>query len=187
MMAAMGDPSARLTAAFRDAAQRMRGLPIVNPALDVEAVGFARWEGRWLGVLVTPWCVNLVLCPDDPSAWRPLAAGAKRRYRFPAGEYEFVGAHDAALGEYQVCSLFSPVHEFTDHATARLLAELARDALFDPAHAEVPALPGVNLAPGTGAGATGPLARLEAGMATPLSKRAFLHARFVGGDRDDRG
>ena len=38
---ALPDPSARLTDAFRAVAQRMRGLAFVNPALDVEAVGFA--------------------------------------------------------------------------------------------------------------------------------------------------
>ena len=37
------DPSARLTAAFRAAAARMEGLGLVNPALSVEAVGFAPW------------------------------------------------------------------------------------------------------------------------------------------------
>ena len=40
------------------------------------------------------------------------------------------------VGETLVCSLFSPVLEFDDQATARLVAELAREALFDPAHAE---------------------------------------------------
>jgi [NiFe] hydrogenase assembly HybE family chaperone len=165
----------------------MRGLPIVNPALDVEAVGFALWEGRWFGVLLTPWCMNLVLCPDDPAAWLPLAAGAKRRYRFPAGEFEFVGASDAALGDYQVCSLFSPVHEFADQASARLVAALARDALFDPAHAELPAPPFDDTSPAAADATPGPLARLEATLAMPLSKREFLRARFPGGERVDRG
>ena len=58
----------------------MAGLAVVNPALEVEAVEFARWEGRWLGVMVTPWSMNLVLLPDDPVAWRAAAAGATRRY-----------------------------------------------------------------------------------------------------------
>jgi [NiFe] hydrogenase assembly HybE family chaperone len=173
------DPSPRLDAAFRAAGARMAGLGFVNPALEVEAVGFAPWQGHWLGVMLTPWCMNLMLTPRDPAAWQPLAAGAKRRYGFPAGEYEFVGACDAALGEYLVCSLLSPLLEFDDHATARLVATLAREALFDPAHAEVPATPAESGA--------GPIARLEANLAAPLSKREFLRGRFAGGDHDDRG
>jgi [NiFe] hydrogenase assembly HybE family chaperone len=176
-----------LTAAFRAAAARMEGLAFVNPALEVEAVGFAPWQGHWLGVMVTPWFMNLTLAAADPAAWQPLVPGAKRRYRFPAGDYEFIGAHDAALGDYQVCSLFSPMERFEDHAAARLVAQLARDALFDPANAEVPAVPVANLSPAVAAEApAGPLAQLEATLDAPLSKREFLRGRFLPGDRDDR-
>ena len=172
MDAALPDPSARLTAAFRAAAARMEGLGLVNPALSVEAVGFAPWGEHWLGVMLTPWFMNLTLLPRNPRAWQPLATGAKRRYTFPAGEYEFVGANDAVLGAYQVCSLFSPVHEFADHETARLVATLA--ANLSGAAADVAAGPG-------------PLAQLGRNLAAPLSKRDFLRGRFPGAGRDDRG
>jgi len=103
------DPSARLTEAFRAVAARMDGLPIVNPALAVEAVGFAPWQGHWLGVMLTPWFMNLVIAPGDESAWQPLPPGARRSHAFPAGAYEFIGARDEIAGEFQMCSLFSPV------------------------------------------------------------------------------
>ena len=197
---ATGDPSARLEAAFRVASHRLRGLSIANPALDVEAVGFAPWEGRWLGVMVTPSSINLMLVPDDPAAWRSLVPGAKRRYRFPAGEYEFIGAHDPDIGEFQVCSLFSPVHEFADHATARLVAQIAREALFDAANAEPTKVEAANerTAPAPNASSDacalglageieGPLAQVEAVLATPVSRHDLLHGRLSGSHRDDRG
>jgi [NiFe] hydrogenase assembly HybE family chaperone len=184
---AFRDPSAQLTATFRAVAARMEGLSFVNPALEVEAIGFAPWEGRWLGVMVTPWFMNLTLVPADPAAWQPLALGAKRRYRFPAGEYEFIGAHDAVIGEYQVCSLFSPMQQFADHGMARLVAQLAREALFDPANAEAPETPTANLSPPAADAGPGPLARLESGLAAPLSKRDLLRGQFAGGGRGDRG
>ena len=182
------DPSDRLAAAFRAAAARMQGLDVVNPALAVEAVGFAPWDEHWLGVMLTPWFMNLTLLPRNPRAWQPLATGAKRRYSFPAGEYEFVGANDAAVGAYQVCSLFSPVHEFADQQTARLVASLAREALFDPANAAVAARPTATLSTAADAApAPGPLAKLERSLDAPLSKRNFLRGRFPGADRDHRG
>jgi len=182
------DPSERLMAAFRAAAARMQGLDVVNPALAVEAVGFAPWDEHWLGVMLTPWFMNLTLLPRNPRAWQPLATGAKRRYGFPAGEYEFVGADDDAIGAYQVCSLFSPVHEFADQETARMVATLAREALFDPANAAVPAVPTTTLSPAADpAPAPGPLARLERSLDAPLSKRNFLRGRLSGADRDHRG
>ena len=182
------DPSPRLTAAFRAVASHMQGLSCVNPAVDVEAVGFVPWESHWLGVMVTPWFMNLTLLPRDPAAWQPLAPGAKRRYAFPSGIYEFVGANDATIGDYQVCSLFSPLLEFDDHASARLVATLAREALFDPANAEVPEMPAADLSPAAAEDSPpGPLAQLREQLDAGLSKRDFLRGCFTGGERADRG
>lgn len=129
---ALPDPAPRLEAAFRDVlAHRMRGLPFVNPAIRVEAVAFAPWKHYWLGVMLTPWAMNLMLVPRDRASWRPLAAGHKRRYAFPAGHFDFIFAHDDAIGEFLICSLFSPMDAFADHETARETARLARDALFE--------------------------------------------------------
>ncbi len=183
------DPSARLVTAYREVSSRMCGLNVYNAALDVEAVAFAPWGDAWLGVMLTPWFMNLMLLPRDVAQWHPLPTGAKRRYRFPAGDYEFVGASDAAIGEYQVCSLFSPLHEFSDHATAQLVATLAREALFDPANAEkpqAPTSPVLTPLPDPLDAGPGPLAQIEAQLEAPMSKRDFLRARFLGGDHGDR-
>lgn len=135
--ALLPDPAARLEAAYRGVqATRMRGLGFLNPALQVQAVGFVPWEGHWLGVVLSPWFMNLALAPRDPAAWQALARGEKRRYRFPAGEFEFVGAGDTELGELQLCSLFSPVLEFADQESAVVTAQCALEALMDPQHAE---------------------------------------------------
>lgn len=163
--ALLPDPSARLDAAYRAIARRMDGLNFVNPAIEVEAVGFAPWDAHWLGVMVTPWFINLMLLPREAAGWVPLRQGETRRYRFPAGDYEFIGARDATIGDYQMCSLISP-SDFADHESARLVAQLAREALFDPANAEQP----------TGASESPPLSqRVEA----PMSKRDFLRGRFL--------
>jgi [NiFe] hydrogenase assembly HybE family chaperone len=177
--AALADPSPRLVDAYRAVATRMEGLPFVNAALAVEAVAFAPWQGHWLGVLLTPWFMNLILAPGDLSAWQSLAPGKKRRYRFPAGEYDFIGAHDERAGEYQACSLFSPVLEFDDQETARLVARLARDALFDGDNAEkVDDVPAPNL-PGPASADSGRLARLDA----PMTRRELLRGKSTtGGD-----
>jgi len=183
------DPSRRFTHAFRVAAARMEGLSFVNSALEVEPIGFAPWQGHWLGVMVTPWFMNLVLAPRDAALWDSLPQGEKRRYCFPAGEFEFIGARDELAGDYQLCSLFSPVLQFEDQPTARMVAQLARDALFDPANAEASEMPVANLSPAADArpAQPGALSRLGA----PQSKRDFLRGRVVanpaGDDRADRG
>jgi [NiFe] hydrogenase assembly HybE family chaperone len=183
------DPSSRLVTSFRRVHERMRGLAFVNPALDVEAVAFAPWQGHWLGVLVTPWFMNLILAPRDAAAWTSLGPGEKRGYRFPAGAFDFIGAHDDVAGEYQVCSLFSPLLHFDDQETARMVAGLAREALFDAANAETTNMPVGDLSPTRVPSSTepGPLAQLESQLTAPQSKRDFLRIRWTGDDRGDRG
>ena len=185
MTSLLPDPSRRLAHAFRVAAARMEGLSFVNAALEVVPIGFALWQGHWLGVMLTPWFMNLVLAPGDAALWHSLPQGEKRRYRFPAGQYEFIGARDEIAGDYQLCSLFSPVLQFEDQPTARMVAQLARDALFDTANAEANEMPVANLSPAADPrpAGPGPLSRLAA----PQSKRDFLRGRLSGDDRADRG
>jgi len=113
------------------AAGAMRGLPVLNPALRVRAVGFRRWGEHWLGVLVTPWFMNLVLMPRLPERWPAVGEREMRHFVFPAGVFAFIAAHDAEIGPHLSCSLFSPMFEFTDAAAAEATAAAALQALFD--------------------------------------------------------
>ncbi|MDP1648112.1 MAG: [NiFe]-hydrogenase assembly chaperone HybE [Rubrivivax sp.] len=182
--ALLPDPSTRLNDAFSEVAKRMQGLGFVNPALEVEAVAFEPWQGHWLGVMVTPWFMNLVLLPRDRRLWQTLPVGAKRKLPFPAGIYEFIGADDPAIGEHQTCSLFSPMHDFEGQAAARLVARLAREALFDAANAEAPEYPQADLSPVTPAEAAH--AESPAAPVAPVSKRDFLRGRLSGSSHVDR-
>lgn len=57
----------RLLAHFRQASERMRELPFYNPALRVELVGWRPFrEEIQGGVLITPWCLNLIWIPAAP-------------------------------------------------------------------------------------------------------------------------
>jgi [NiFe] hydrogenase assembly HybE family chaperone len=151
---------------FRDIhAHRMQGLPILNDALDVEAVGFRPWHGHWLGVLITPWFMNVMLLPGPEAPWPDVPPGGKRDWEFPSGVYTFIVGQEATLGEYHMCSLFSPVFEMPDAATARLTALAALEALLKPqeyAGNVETALP------------PGPVAAIADKLDQPMSKRDFL-------------
>ena len=125
---------AKLEAAFREIhTAQMRGLPIVNDALAVKALGFRRHDERWLGALVTPWFLNLVLLPGEGDDWSGLIPGAKELIEFPSGRYEFVHANRKGVGAYKACSLFSPMFEFASMLHATETASAALVSLFDPA------------------------------------------------------
>lgn len=118
--------------------KRMQGLPILNASLQVKAIGFKRWQEYRLGILLTPWFMNVVLLPELQD-WK---VGAKHMMRLPSGEYEFIVGHETELGFYLSCSLFSPVLEFENQAAAEATAEIAllhllkQQAVPEPAKAE---------------------------------------------------
>jgi [NiFe] hydrogenase assembly HybE family chaperone len=123
----------KLVAEFREIWNaKMRDVPIVNRALHVEAVGFRAWEGRPVGVLVSPWFMNLILLPAPGEDWSGGVAGAKELIDFPSGTYEFIWNSRGALGPYKACSLFSPMTEFGSQLQATDCARAVMVGLFDP-------------------------------------------------------
>jgi len=118
--------------------QQMQGVPMLNPALRVQAVGFQPWSEHWLGVLVTPWFMNLMLLPRVVEGWHAIGERESRHHVFPAGVFEFLGGRDAELGDYQACSLFSPMSDFATQAGAADTARAALLALFDTASRPAP-------------------------------------------------
>lgn len=125
---------AALQAHFDLVAERMLDLPVYNPLLAVETVGFRDFSGRELGVLVTPWCMNLMLLPataDAWSDWDEQRVGEKQMIALPSGQYEFIFGWAEALGGYCSCSLFSPMSEFESQDVAVETAQEVMKALFD--------------------------------------------------------
>jgi [NiFe] hydrogenase assembly HybE family chaperone len=104
--------------------QRMAGIPILNPVLRVQAVDFQLYQQIWLGVLISPWFMNILFMRDDG-----LAVGTKVMHSFPAGQFEFTVAREDALGFYQSCSLYSPMFAFDQQEIAVQTAQAALQAL----------------------------------------------------------
>jgi [NiFe] hydrogenase assembly HybE family chaperone len=174
----------KLVAEFREIWNaKMRDVPLVNRALNVEAVGFRVWEGRLVGVLVSPWFMNLILLPGPGDDWSDLYAGDKELIGFPSGIYEFLHNTRGALGGYKACSLFSPMGEFASQLQATDCARAVMDALFDPAHeAETDKRETIKAAREEALAAE-EAARAEAERPSPLaapSRRALLTGGLVG-------
>jgi [NiFe] hydrogenase assembly HybE family chaperone len=128
---------ARLETVFRDiAATRMEGVPLLHAGLQVQAVDFApEPEGDFaLGVLVTPWFMNLMRLPLGTA--EVLALGQVGPQRLGEHRLRFIGAHEAAFGAYEMCSLASPMFEFADQqaavATAREVLVRLRSSATTP-------------------------------------------------------
>jgi [NiFe] hydrogenase assembly HybE family chaperone len=125
------EPVERLVEYYAAAWRRMQGMPVCNPNLVVEGVGFREFDGRRVGVIVTPWFMNLTVLPSpgDLATWR---AGAAARIAFPSGLYDFVVSAAGDNGLIATRSLFSMMHEFADQDVTRVAARAAIDAMFEP-------------------------------------------------------
>jgi [NiFe] hydrogenase assembly HybE family chaperone len=123
------DPSTPVEAAFECIhRERMAGIDLLNPALAVAAVGFARHEADWRGVLVTPWGIHLLLLPAVAD-W-PVPAPHERVFRrYPAGDFAFLANREEGLGDYLVCALVHDMRPYADQAAALLTARACLVAL----------------------------------------------------------
>jgi [NiFe] hydrogenase assembly HybE family chaperone len=152
--------------------EHMQGLPILNPYLEVEAVGFIPFKGLWLGILITPWFMNLMLlsgaepCPI-------LAEGKFQAWQFPSGILKFNGGFESELGAYQACSIFAVMGEFSNQEQARTAAQTVLHDLFS-AQVKIDSEPEQTQP-------VGPLAEIKAAIAAPMSKRDFLRGSFLPG------
>lgn len=114
---------------FRIFRERLADVPTHNLALSVEAVDFQKWQGQWLGMLVTPWCMSVVLVPGQEEGWESTGDNQRRFVKFPAGHFAFLGGSEPDLIEYQTCALFSGMGQFANQALAVQAARAALSAM----------------------------------------------------------
>ncbi|MEK8052008.1 [NiFe]-hydrogenase assembly chaperone HybE [Ideonella sp. DXS22W] len=167
-----------LESAFRHIARsRMAGVPILHPSLAVQAVGFAPAPaeagppGVALGVLITPWFMNLVQLPLDADAAQALPQpGLSQALAIGDWRFDFFGGEEEGLGRYAAASLFSPMAEFVDQAAA---VATAREVLLQLR----PVAP-------VAASVVAPIAVTAAPPAEPVpARRGFLFGRSNAGAR----
>ncbi|MBV8042404.1 hydrogenase-2 assembly chaperone [Pluralibacter sp.] len=139
------NPTPQLEAAFQAIADRdMRELPFYRPQIPVRACGFQRFEQQWVGGMLTPWMLSLLVLPGPGETWQRRAVGEKLALRLPCGDVRFSVGEIDGCGQYLASSLMSPLEK---HLTAQQMLELAvstvRMALSLPvADASAPANPG---------------------------------------------
>jgi [NiFe] hydrogenase assembly HybE family chaperone len=110
----------------------MRDVPICNENLAVASTGF-RPCGDWaLGIVVTPWFMNIVAAPLAGAA--PVAAlpGETQSLVLPCGMVECLAAKLDGFDRLLMCSLFSPMQDFEDQEAALATAKAAFELLLTP-------------------------------------------------------
>ena len=122
--------SAALVQAYTEIGKRMRSLPVYNDKLDIQVIGLRRWTEGLVGIVATPWAMNILLLPTEGAPRR--IEGTVRDILFPSGHYRFIAGQLAGLGPVESCSLFSPMEAFDDPAVVADVAGHAIADLFRP-------------------------------------------------------
>lgn len=106
-----------------------------NPALAVDIAGFRRYRGDWIGAVVTPWFLRLLVLPGGGELWREVAPGERLLLEFPAGQLAFVGEATAGaeVPACLYCPLLPSVSELASQDAALEIAMAAFTTLFSPA------------------------------------------------------
>lgn len=103
--------------------EQMAGIPILNDRIQVQALGFQEYEGRMLGVVITPWLMTLIMLPSVEDDWDAMALCEKQSHPFPSNSYTFMVNEFNGIGRCQTYSLYSPMGEFANHEHAEAAAE----------------------------------------------------------------
>jgi [NiFe] hydrogenase assembly HybE family chaperone len=122
-----------LEAHFLDVHERsMKDVPICNENLAVASTGFRPWRDWAIGIVVTPWFMNIVAAPFAGAPPVAVAPGETQSLGLPAGMVEFLAADLDGFDRLLLCSLFSPMQDFVDQDAAIATARAALDVLLEP-------------------------------------------------------
>ncbi|HHA19570.1 MAG TPA: [NiFe]-hydrogenase assembly, chaperone, HybE [Methylophaga sp.] len=116
--------------------ERMNDIPILNHKLSVSLIGLQEWNNNYLGILVTPWFMNIIMLPNQADEWSDIPELSSEKYVFPSGNYKFLMGFEPDIGKYQTCSLFSPMFEFADNQAAIETAQAAITELMNDENIE---------------------------------------------------
>lgn len=104
------NPAAQLEAEFQEIAQReMQQLPFFQPHIPIRACGFQRFEDQWVGAMLTPWMLSLMILPGPEQSWELRTVGDRLGLILPYGNIRFTVGQLENCGQYLASSLLSPL------------------------------------------------------------------------------
>ncbi|MBD1577633.1 [NiFe]-hydrogenase assembly chaperone HybE [Vibrio sp. S11_S32] len=106
-------------------AQQMQSLSFVSPHIEIEMVSLQPYQDHWMGGMITPWMLNLMIMPMDETQglWADLRVGEEIGLHLAGNDYRFYASEVAGIGQFLACSLMSPIAGLTEHSQAVTLAK----------------------------------------------------------------
>ena len=102
------DPAPLLVAQYeRIAREEMQALPFYHATMPIVAE-CVLFEGQWLGCVLTPWMLSVVVLPGPDQLW-PVRSSERLALQLPCGNLTFMVGELPESGQLLACSLMSPL------------------------------------------------------------------------------
>ncbi|MNJ12936.1 MULTISPECIES: hydrogenase-2 assembly chaperone [Aeromonas] len=90
------------------AREQMQGLPFYHATMPIVAQ-CVLFEGQWLGCVLTPWMLSLVVLPGPDQLWPVRSNSDRLALQLPCGNMTFMVGELPETGQLLACSLMSPL------------------------------------------------------------------------------
>ncbi|MFM5344531.1 hydrogenase-2 assembly chaperone [Aeromonas veronii] len=102
------NPAPLLVAQYeRIAREEMQALPFYHATMPIVAE-CVLFEGQWLGCVLTPWMLSVVVLPGPDQLW-PVRSSDRLALQLPCGNMTFMVGELPESGQLLACSLMSPL------------------------------------------------------------------------------
>lgn len=90
------------------AREEMQALPFYHATMPIVAQ-CVLFEGQWLGCVLTPWMLSVVVLPGPDQLWPVRSNSERLALQLPCGNMTFMVGELPESGQLLACSLMSPL------------------------------------------------------------------------------
>ncbi|VTU07211.1 hydrogenase-2 operon protein HybE [Actinobacillus porcinus] len=120
------NPSELFRSEMEKIAENMRDLPFYRHDIPCFTPNFVLFEGQWIGTVLTPWMMSIVVLPGPQQQWEERAIGDKLGLQLPYKTITFTVSGVESVPQYLSSSLLSPLDP---NLTAEQAIQLTKDCL----------------------------------------------------------
>ena len=127
------NPTEIFLAEMQNIVPEMQDLPFYHKGIKCFCPKFVLFEDQWIGTVLTPWMMSVVILPGPQQQWEPRELGDKLTVQLPYKVLTFTVSSVENVPQYLSCSLHSPLDtNLTNEQAVQLTQDCLRMVLSIP-------------------------------------------------------